>query len=97
MFYRGGNYNDNDNAGVFYYNGNNSRSNANDNLGFRSALLSIVRYYILTGIFSVQRGKGVYSHSLSYCKDGKKIEFPRRYLVGSRLEIYHTWTCEEAL
>lgn len=36
--YRGGNWNNGSNAGVFYLNGNNSRSNANTNIGFRAAL-----------------------------------------------------------
>lgn len=36
--YRGGNWNNGTNAGVFYLNGNNSRSNSNTNIGFRSAL-----------------------------------------------------------
>ncbi|MGN1369746.1 MAG: hypothetical protein ACI4WX_12825 [Aristaeellaceae bacterium] len=34
----GGNWNNGANAGVFYLNGNYSRSNANSNIGFRSAL-----------------------------------------------------------
>ncbi|TCI25586.1 hypothetical protein EVJ32_09705 [Exiguobacterium sp. SH5S4] len=37
---RGGNWNNSSNAGVFYLNLNNPRSNANTNLGFRSAVLS---------------------------------------------------------
>jgi len=36
-FYRGGNYNNGANAGLFYSNGNNARSNSNGNIGFRSA------------------------------------------------------------
>lgn len=38
MAYRGGNWNNGANAGVFYLNLNNARSNSNTNLGFRSAL-----------------------------------------------------------
>lgn len=39
LFNSGGNYNNGTNAGVGYSNGNNtSRSNANVNIGFRSAL-----------------------------------------------------------
>jgi len=38
LFYCGGNWNNGTNAGVFYLNGNNPRSNVNANLGFRSAL-----------------------------------------------------------
>ena len=34
----GGNWNNAADAGVFYVNLNNPRSNANDNIGFRSAL-----------------------------------------------------------
>ena len=37
--YRGGNWNNGTNAGVFYLNGNNSRSNSNTNIGFRSAFI----------------------------------------------------------
>ncbi len=37
-FYCGGNWNNGANAGVFYLNGNNARSNSNANIGFRSAL-----------------------------------------------------------
>jgi hypothetical protein len=36
--YRGGNWNNGGNAGVFALNLNNHRSNANNNIGFRSAL-----------------------------------------------------------
>lgn len=41
--YRGGNWNNGTNAGLFYLNGNNDRSNTNANIGFRSALVSPVR------------------------------------------------------
>jgi len=34
-----GNWNNGSNAGVFYMNGNNSRSNSNTNIGFRSAFI----------------------------------------------------------
>lgn len=40
---RGGNWNNSSNAGVFYLNLNNPRSNVNTNIGFRSALPSIAR------------------------------------------------------
>ncbi len=36
---RGGNWNNGANAGVFYFNGNNSRANVNWNVGFRSAYI----------------------------------------------------------
>ena len=39
---RGGNWNNGANAGVFYFNGNNSRANVNTNVGFRSALALFV-------------------------------------------------------
>lgn len=39
---RGGNWNNGANAGVFYFNGNNSRANVNWNVGFRSALALFV-------------------------------------------------------
>lgn len=42
--YRGGNWNNGANAGVFYLNGNNSRSNANTNIGFRAALALFVYF-----------------------------------------------------
>jgi len=35
--YRGGNWNNGTNAGVFSLNGNNSRANSNGNVGFRCA------------------------------------------------------------
>jgi hypothetical protein len=38
LFYCGGNWNNGSNAGVFYLDGNNPRSNTGTNLGFRSAL-----------------------------------------------------------
>ena len=34
----GGNWNNGATAGVFYANGNNARSNTNENIGFRSAI-----------------------------------------------------------
>lgn len=34
---RGGNFNNDTNAGVFAVNGNNTPSNANNNIGFRAA------------------------------------------------------------
>ena len=49
----GGNWTNGANAGVFNVNGNNARSNANGNIGFRSALPH-VRYCRLMGLLSVQ-------------------------------------------
>ena len=37
LVYRGGNWNNTSNAGVFNCNGNNERSNYNENIGFRPA------------------------------------------------------------
>lgn len=56
--YRGGNWNNGTNAGVFYLNGNNSRSNVNTNIGFRSALALFA--YVLPGygLAGAQRQKG---------------------------------------
>lgn len=74
MFYRGGNYDNTDNAGVFYMNGNNLRSNSNYNLGFRSALLSSSDIVHLRGVLSAQRGKGVCFHSRADSA-GKRLYF----------------------
>ena len=61
--YRGGNWNNGSNAGVFYLNGNNSRSNANTNIGFRAALALFV-YFL--------RAKAQQKHQ------GKRDVFPGR-------------------
>ena len=37
--YRGGNWNNGENAGLFYLNGNNPRSNSGTGIGFRSAYI----------------------------------------------------------
>ncbi|MDO4305768.1 MAG: hypothetical protein Q4C77_02960 [Eubacteriales bacterium] len=47
----GGNWNNTSNAGVFYVNLNNTRTNSNSNIGFRSALPSYAR----TGMFTNYR------------------------------------------
>ena len=54
--YRGGNWNNGANAGVFYLNGNNSRSNANTNIGFRAALALFV-YFLRAKAQQKHRGK----------------------------------------
>lgn len=57
--YRGGNWNNGANAGVFYLNGNNSRSNSNTNIGFRPALA----FFVLVCGLRLSRNtkaKGVY-------------------------------------
>jgi hypothetical protein len=63
MAYCGGNWNNGGNAGVFYVNLNNARSNANDNIGFRAALATMlyVRSCILKGLHPVQGGKRIAS------------------------------------
>ena len=54
--YRGGNWNNGANAGVFYLNGNNSRSNVNTNIGFRAALALFV-YFLRTKAQQKHQGK----------------------------------------
>ena len=56
--YRGGNWNNGVNAGVFYLNGNNSRSNSNTNIGFRSALALLAYVLRVTAFAGAQRQKG---------------------------------------
>lgn len=56
----GGNWNNGANAGVFNVNLNNPRSNANGNIGFRSALPSKSDAAHLMGMQSVPRCKGSY-------------------------------------
>ena len=41
--YRGGNWNSGAGAGVFYLNGNNSRSSVGANFGFRAAYIPEIR------------------------------------------------------
>lgn len=54
--YRGGNWNNGTNAGVFYLNGNNSRSNVNTNIGFRSAL-ALFAYVLRATALQENKGK----------------------------------------
>ena len=61
--YRGGNWNNGTNAGVFYLNGNNSCSISISNIGFRSALA--LSAYVL-------RAKALQEHK------GKRDAFPGR-------------------
>ncbi len=63
LAYRGGNWNNGSNAGVFNLNGNNPRSNVNTNIGFRSALACTVRSPPLKGAGQRkgQRGASPYS------------------------------------
>ena len=56
--YRGGNWNNTSNAGVFALNLLNARSNSNTNIGFRSALVSQVRSRTPTGDGQRTKQKG---------------------------------------
>lgn len=51
-----GNWNNGTNAGVFYLNGNNSRSNVNTNIGFRSAL-ALFAYVLRATALQEHKGK----------------------------------------
>ena len=65
MPYCGGNYGNGANAGVFYCNANNARSNSNANLGFRSALATMFyRQKLQTHAVCSQHkvAKGSYPH-----------------------------------
>ncbi len=64
LVYRGGNWNNGGNAGVFYANGNNPRSNYNTNIGFRPALASTVRAHSLR-VRATQRSKGCISRCIA--------------------------------
>lgn len=55
---RGGNWNNTSNAGLFYLNLNNVRSNVNTNIGFRPALPRSARTAHLKGRAAARRGKG---------------------------------------
>ena len=57
MFYCGGNYNNTSNAGVFYANGNNARTNTGTNNSFRSACPHRQILYAY-GMQSAQGNKG---------------------------------------
>jgi hypothetical protein len=59
----GGNWGNTGNAGVFYVNLNNPRSNSNTNIGFRAALATMkhVRSFSLKGLIPVQSGKRIAS------------------------------------
>ena len=72
LAYRGGNWNNAANAGVFALNGNNARSNVNTNIGFRSALALFVRLLRLRARSNF-KSKGRISRL-----DKPKIELSRR-------------------
>lgn len=87
LAYRGGNWNNTSNAGVFYANGNNPRSNVNTNIGFRSALPSNVRSLALMWHQDGTGGQRDLSPCLSR-QQRQKIKVPRRRPVGN--ESRHT-------
>ena len=62
----GGNWNNAANAGVFNVNLNNPRSNSNDNIGFRPALLSYARGRKSTDNRTARENKGTCFHSGHY-------------------------------
>ena len=76
VIYRGGYWNNGANAGVFYLNGNNSRSNANTNVGFRAALALFV-YFL--------RAKAQQKHQ------GKRDAFPGRQGQRYTLVLLCRW------
>lgn len=76
VIYRGGNWNNGANAGVFYLNGNNSRSNVNTNIGFRAALALFV-YFL--------RAKAQQKHQ------GKRDAFPGRQGQRYTLVLLCRW------
>jgi len=63
LAYRGGNWNNTSNAGVFYSNGINPRSNSNNNIGFRPALLLFPDIQWLRLLDQCKEIKGAYFHS----------------------------------
>lgn len=76
VIFRGGHWNNGANAGVFYLNGNNSRSNANTNIGFRAALALFV-YFL--------RAKAQQKHQ------GKRDAFPGRQGQRYTLVLLCRW------
>lgn len=70
--YRGGNWNNGANAGVFYLNGNNARSNSNTNIGFRPALASFVI------VCEPRSGRNTEAKGAYFPADKAKDERPRR-------------------
>lgn len=59
----GGDWNDGASAGVFALNLNNNRTNSNDNVGFRSALLSLPEGINSRVYIQCLRRKGIYFHA----------------------------------
>ncbi len=60
---RGGNWNNSNNAGVFYLNLTNSRTNSNTNIGFRAALPQTSDASNLLGPMPEQGDKGACLHA----------------------------------
>lgn len=69
--YRGGNWNNGANAGVFYLNGNNARSISNANIGFRPALASFVI------VCELRPGRNTEAKGAYFPADKAKDERPR--------------------
>jgi len=67
----GGNWNNSGKAGVFYVNLNNTRTNTNSNIGFRSALLSLCWRPSEHSSVDVREIKGVCFHT-DLIKRGEK-------------------------
>jgi len=68
--YRGGNWNNGSNAGLFYLNLNNLRSNSNNNIGFRPALLRC-QIRIAQGLYDSAGRKGA---SFLSAEEDKQIQ-----------------------
>ena len=75
--YRGGNWNNGTNAGVFYLNGNNSRSNSNTNIGFRSAL-ALFAYVLRARLCRSTKAKGTHFPA-DKAKDERSRSSPVNY------------------
>ena len=84
---RGGNWNNGANAGVFYFNGNNSRANVNTNVGFRSALALFV---IVCGLRLSRNSKAkgtrpkISARAACWRKSPEAAGKPRRLAVPSQ-------------
>ena len=82
---RGGNWNNGANAGVFYFNGNNSRANVNWNVGFRSALALFV---IVCGLRLSRNSKAKGTHfPADKAKDTRSCSSPVEATGGGGLAI----------
>lgn len=77
MALRGGNWNNGANAGVFNLNLNNLRSNSNNNIGFRSAVL-LVRNFKRMALVGSMKENGLISPALR-----RNIELLMNQLVAN--------------